>query len=439
MLQRILAHKIPGLFVFFLVMALIFHLTFNVAGKELSALLADLIDAATECISNQLLAAGASPALHALIVEGICAGVGSVLSFIPVIAVLFFLLSLLTESGYLAQVSILLDRPFRCIGLSGEAAVPMIMGFGCAVPAILAAGTLSSKRERYLTMLLIPFMSCSAKLPIYGALAGVFFSQHRMTAIIAIYATGILAAALCCATLNRLLHISLHTASHPSASSRTMPRQAASRRTLCRHAAVCHASCRRSGSSAAAQDRPAAKTLPALHLPSLKKVMRPVINSCLGFIRKAFTIIFAASIIIWFLQNFNMHLHMTTDIEDSILAFLGKSAAPFFTPLGFGDWRAASALIAGVSAKEAALSTLAILSNAAGGASLATLLTEIFTPLSAFSFMVFCLLYVPCIATLTVIRKETGRISISLLMLFGQTAIAWLVSFLLFHIGSFII
>lgn len=409
MLQRILTHKSFGLFVFFFVMALVFHLTFNVAGKELSSLLTRLIDAATECISHQLLASGAKPALHALIVDGICAGVGSVLSFIPVIAVLFFLLSLLTESGYLTQVSMLLDRPFRRIGLSGEAAVPMIMGFGCSVPAIMAAGSLSSKKERYLTMLLIPFMSCSAKLPIYGALAGAFFPKGRMAAIIAIYATGILAAALCCAILNQLPHFH-------------------------RYAASCH-----TRAPFTAQGHCAAKPLPSLHFPSLKKVMQPVIISCLGFIKKAFTIIFAASIIIWFLQNFDMRLHMTTDIEDSILAFLGKSAAPFFTPLGFGDWRAASALIAGLSAKEAVLSTLAILSGSAGGASLAALLIEIFTPASAFSFMIFCLLYVPCIATLTVIRKETGKVSVSLMMLLGQTVIAWLVSFLLFHVASLII
>ena len=429
MLQRILTHKIPGLFIFFLIMGLVFHLTFNVAGKELSSLLARLIDAATECISGQLLAAGINPVFHALVVDGVCAGVGSVLSFIPVIAVLFFLLSVLTESGYLSYVSMLLDRPFRCIGLSGEAAVPMIMGFGCSVPAIMAASSLSQKKERYLTMLLIPFMSCSAKLPIYGALAGAFFSQHRMTAIIAIYVIGILTATLCCAALNRILHSSRHAASLYAAS-----RHAAPCRAACRRATACHA-----GSPAATQGHCSAKPLPPLQLPSLKKVMRPVANSCLGFIKKAFTIIFAASIIIWFFQNFNMHMHMTTDIEDSILAFLGKSAAPFFTPLGFGDWRAASALIAGLSAKEAVLSTLAILSSSAGSASLASLLTEVFTPLSAFSFTVFCLLYVPCIATLTVIRKETGRISISLMMLLGQTAIAWLVSFLLFHMGSLII
>lgn len=409
MLQKIFTHRISGLLIFFLIMALIFHLTFNVAGRALSVLLTGGIDKITGLISHQLLDAGVSPTLHALVVDGICTGVGSVLSFIPIIAVLFFLLSLLEESGYLSQISSLMDKPFRRIGLPGQAVVSMIMGFGCSVPAIMSCSALPSKRERYITMLLIPFMSCSAKLPIYGTLAGVFFFQNRTSSIIAVYLVGITVAVLCSVVLNRFADLHICRTQFPT------------------------------GSHCGSAIRCTAGSIQPLRLPSLRKVMIPVINSCLGFIKKAFSVIFAASIIIWILQHFDTTLHMTDNIEDSILASFGKSAAPVFAPLGFGDWRAASALIAGLSAKEAVLSTLAILSGSAGGAGLTTLLNGIFTPASAFSFMVFCLLYVPCIATLTVIRKETGSLKISLAMLLGQTVIAWCVSFLLFHTATLII
>ena len=390
--DRVLTRPVFAIPFFACIMMLIFYLTFGPAGSFLSSRLSSCISCVAEHLSCMLLSAEVNPAFHALVIDGACAGIGSVLAFLPVIMILFFCLSLLEGCGYLSRVSLVMDRPLRKIGLPGAAIVPLILGFGCSVPAILAADNLAAKRDRRLTAALIPFMSCSAKLPVYALLTAVFFPSHPILVTALLYFTGILTAILCSFLLKG---------------------------TICR------------GTPA-----PPSRKLPPYRLPDPGKVLSQTWNNMKGFVVKAFTVIFAASIIIWFLQSFDIHFHMVDNSENSILALIGTQAAPLFAPLGFGDWRAATALLTGISAKEAIVSTLAVLTGAAGDPAAGTALTEIFTPLSAFSFLVFCLLYTPCIAALTAAGRRAGGWRHALAAALFQCAVAWIVSFIIYQTGG---
>lgn len=403
-------HTIRNFLLFSGAILCVFYLTFHVVDRALRDTMFVFLQSCTVHLSCLLRQLNAAPLLHDLIIDGVCPGVSSVLSFIPTIGCLFFCLSILSESGVLAWFARLMDRPMAQLDLPGQAVIPMVMGFGCSVPAILATDAISCKRQRYLTMLLIPYMSCSAKLPIYGMLAAAFFPENPLAAIGAIYLIGIFTGLLCAVLLKHIAGKALFASLFSD--------------NAAGHGGSCADPCTDSLAGA----RHDASPVPTRPLPA--RILFPVLSSCLGFIKKAFTVILFASIAIWFLQNFDLQFHMTDDSSHSILAALGQAASPLFSPLGFDDWRAASALIAGISAKEAVISTLSILSEATSGIALSITLSQIFTPVSAFSFMVFCLLYVPCIATLAVIRKQTGKLRFSLLVLLGQTCLAWLAAFL---------
>ncbi|MCB6994149.1 ferrous iron transporter B [bacterium 210820-DFI.6.37] len=383
--DRFLTRRIFAIPIFVCVMLLIFYLTFGPVGSFPRDALSLCIGEASARLSGLLSSAGVNPAFYALVTQGVCAGVGSVLSFLPVIAILFFCLSLLEECGYLSRIAVIMDPFTRKIGLSGAAIVPLILGFGCSVPAILAASALPSRQDRRLASALIPFMSCSAKLPVYAMFTAVFFPSHPVLVMACLYFTGILTGILLGAVLKH---------------------------TLCREAPA-----------------PLPFRLPPYHLPSLRKVLSRTWDNMKGFALKAFTVIFAASVMIWYLQSFDIHFHMIDNSENSILALIGKRAAPLFAPLGFGDWRAAAALITGISAKEAIVSTLAVLTPGMA-------LTEIFTPLSAFSFLVFCLLYTPCVAALTAAGRQAGSWKHALRTALLQCAVAWIVSFIIYQTGG---
>ncbi|MCQ4638029.1 ferrous iron transport protein B [Anaerovorax odorimutans] len=391
-MDRILTHRIFAIPIFLCIMLLVFYFTFGSLGTWLSDLLSAGIDKCVEAISYALLGAGVNPAFHSLVIDGICAGVGSVLSFLPIIAVLFFFLSILEDSGYMPRVAFVMDKLLRKLGLSGRSIVPMLIGFGCSVPAIMATRSLPSKRDRSLTMALIPFMSCSAKLPIYAMFTAAFFTDHKALVMIGLYVTGIIVAIVCALAFKG---------------------------TLFRGDPV-----------------PFVLVLPPYRIPAMKSVALRMWENVKGFIKKAFTVIFVATIVIWFLQSFDTGFNMVSSSDTSILADIGKIAAPIFAPLGFGDWRAATALITGMSAKEAVVSTLAVLTGAADGASLSAMLTQVFTPLSAFAFLVFCLLYMPCVATLATIRREMGGWRYAFGVMLFQCVVAWIVSFIVFHVGG---
>lgn len=376
----------------------VFYLTFGSLGPWLSSQLAFMIERGTGLLSAALIGAGVNPAFHALVIDGVCAGVGSVLSFLPVIAVLFFCLSLMEGSGYMERMAVLMDRPMRRLGLSGRCLVPLLMGFGCSVPAIMAARSLTRRKERLTVVAMIPFMSCSAKLPLYSMFAAVFFPKEKWLAVAALYAIGIFLALLYALVLKKIRFVEARKRGTPAC--------------------------------------PCARSLPSYRMPSLKTVCLTVWENVRGFVKKAFTVIFTAAIVIWFLQSFDTELHMVDNSENSILAAMGKAASPIFAPLGFGDWRSAAALITGLSAKEAIVSTLAVLTGAAEGSCLSELLTGLYTPLSAFSFLVFCLLYTPCIAALAAARKEWGSWSRTLAAMLLQCSAAWLAAFLVFQIGG---
>lgn len=330
-------------------------------------------------------------AFQKLLFEGILPGVGSVLSFIPTVAGVIFVLSLLRECGIIRGIT-----------------AHLITGFSCSVPAILSCCNIHDTKRRYLTMLLIPYMSCSAKLPIYVMLASAFFPAYPYIVIGAIYSFGIILAFI-------FFVIAKVTGfrQDPSDNASSL---------LCKGSALtCTAFAGR------------------FRHPSMRIVFKEVADCCIGFLKKAFTVILAASIIIWLLQNLDTGFRFTSDIENSLLAHLGRMTAPLFAPLGFGDWRASAALITGLSAKEAVVSTFAVIAGSAEGPALCMMLEDIFSPLSAFCFMIFCLLYMPCIATLTAIKNVTGKVSISMAVVLGQTAVAWLLSFLIFQLIKVII
>ena len=373
-MDRLLTGRYTAVPVFLGIMLLTFWLTFDVIGQRLSDWLAVGVDALTALVDRGLTAYGINPVVKSLIVDGIFAGVGSVLVFLPIIVTLFFFLSILEDTGYMARVAFVMDKPLRRIGLSGRSIVPMLIGFGCSVPAIMATRTVSSDRDRKMTILLTPFMSCSAKLPIYSLFAVTFFPEYAALVMVGLYFLGILVGIGMAFLLKG---------------------------TLFKGEAV-----------------PFVMELPNYRLPGLKNVAQLLWEKARDFLERAFTVIFLATIIIWFLQNFDFQLSLTADPQESILAWIASGIAPLFAPLGFGDWRVSTALITGFMAKESVVSTLTILygSSAALGAAL--------SPAAAAPLLVFCLLYTPCIAAVASVKRELGR-RWAAVMVLNQCAVAW--------------
>lgn len=392
--DRLFLNRYLAIPVFLIILGGIFYFTFEISETYLTKPLACLLRRLTDLLSLKLASSGIPFWIHELIIHGICAGVGSILSFLPTIATLFFFLSLLEHSGYMDRAARILDRPMNQIGLSGKAILPLVTGFGCSVPAILAAGTLSSHRDQKLTIAMIPFLSCSAKLPIYLILTQVFFSSHRVLAMLLIYLTGILLAVCYALLLSR----TRFRTSLPLATWHMAPYQ----------------------------------------IPRAKTIFRDVLQNSLGFVRKAFTVILIASAVIWILQNFTPALAMTSDSRKSMLACLGRFLSPLFAPLGFDDWRAVSAVLTGLSAKESVAGTFSILAQTTAGGSVPRLLCDVFTPASSCSFLVFCLLYAPCIASLTAIRKTCGKWRYAVYTALFQTAVAWGMSTVVYQTGRIV-
>ena len=387
--DKILTGKYTALPAFAAIMGLIFWLTFGVIGAGLSDWLSVGIDIVTDFADRALTAYGLNPVVHSLIIDGIFAGVGSVLSFLPIIVVLFFFLSILEDSGYMARIAFVMDKLLRKIGLSGRSFVPMIIGFGCSVPAIMATRTLSSERDRKMTILLTPFMSCSAKLPIYALFTYAFFPKYRALVMVGLYFTGIIVGVLFSLLLKN--------------------------------------------TAFQGEPVPFVMELPNYRLPSLKSVGMLIWDKAKDFITKAFTIIFMASIVIWFLQTFDVRLNVVVDSKDSLLALIGGFAAPVFVPLGFGDWRISTALITGFIAKESVVSTLTVLFGGDMSA-----LNTLFTPFSALVFLVFTLLYTPCVAAIASVKREMGTARSAFLVVIMQCVIAWIVAFAVRMIGMLI-
>ena len=387
-IDKVLTGKYTALPVFFGIMLLIFYLTFNVIGQGLSDLLAAGIDYVTAGVDGALTAYGINPVVHSLIIDGIFAGVGSVLSFLPIIVTLFFFLSILEDTGYMARVAFVMDKLLRKIGLSGRSIVPMLIGFGCSVPAIMATRTVSSDRDRKMTILLTPYMSCSAKIPIYGFFTAVFFTKYKALVMISLYMLGMVVGVLAALVMKN---------------------------TAFRGKPV-----------------PFVMELPNYRLPSAKSVGLLLWEKAKDFLQRAFTVIFLATVVIWFLQSFDTRLNVVTDSADSLLALIGQWLAVLFKPLGFGDWRCATALISGFIAKESVVSTLEVL---LGGAAV----TSLFTVRSAVSFLVFTLLYTPCVAAVATIRRELGSGLKTVGVVLLQCAVAWLASYAAFLVGGLLV
>ncbi|WP_373128423.1 ferrous iron transport protein B [Dielma fastidiosa] len=392
-IDNVLTSKYFALPAFVLIMIFVFWMTFGVIGTTLSDLFSGVLDALTIFVSDFLLNYGLNPVVHSLVIDGIFAGVSSVLSFMPVIVILFFFLSILEDSGYMARVAFVMDKPLRHLGLSGRSFVPMLIGFGCSVPAIMSTRTLSSERDRRMTILLTPFMSCSAKLPIYAMFTAAFFPNNAALVMILLYATGILVGILCAFLLKNSMF--------------------------------------------QGEPVPFVMELPNYRLPSAKSVLLLMWDKAKDFLTKAFTIIFLASIIIWFLQSFDTRLNVVDDSSLSMLANVGRMIAPIFAPLGFGDWRAATALITGFTAKEAVVSTLTVLMNTTSTA-LPAVLGSLFTTASAASFLVFTLLYTPCVAAIAACKREMGSAKSALFMVLAQCGVAWIFSFIVYQLVNMV-
>jgi len=389
-IDNILTNKFLAIPIFLGIMALVFWLTFGVIGSFMSSLLGSGISVLSDAVQSGLTSAAVNPVVISLVIDGVFAGVGSVLSFVPTIIVLFFFLSLLEDSGYMARVAFVMDKLLRKIGLSGRSFVPMLIGFGCTVPAVMSARTLSSERDRKMTILLVPFMSCSAKLPIYGIFSMAFFPHHTALVMISLYVMGMAAAII--------TGLVLKTTAFKG------------------------------------KPVPFVMELPNYRFPGLKTVVLLLWQRTKDFLTRAFTVIFVASLVIWFLQTFNIRLNVVADSADSMLASIGRFMAPVFAPLGFADWRASTALLTGFAAKEAVISTLAVLTGAST-AVLPSALTAVFTPLAAFSFLVFTLLYTPCVAAISAISREMNNRWIAIGMVVYQSVIAWIVAFIVYRIG----
>ena len=393
-MDAVLTGRYTALPVFLLVMLLIFYLTFNVIGSTLSNWLSMGIDALAALVDRGLTAYAINPVVHSLIIDGVFAGVGSVLSFLPIIVTLFFFLSILEDTGYMARVAFVMDKPLRKIGLSGRSFVPLLIGFGCTVPAIMATRTLASDRDRKMTILLTPYMSCPAKIPIYAVFCAAFFPTHAALVMIGLYVSGIVLSVLVALVLKR---------------------------TRFR-----------------GQPVPFVMEMPNYRLPSPKSVCLLLWEKARDFLQRAFTVIFLATIIIWFLQTFDTRLNVVSDSADSLLALIGRCIAPVFQPLGFADWRVATSLISGFTAKEAVVSTLSVLLGTRA-AELGTVLPQMFAPLAAVSFLLFTLLYTPCVAAVATIRRELRSTPATVGVVFLQCLIAWLVAFLVYQIGGLLL
>ena len=389
--DKILTGKYTAIPVFLGILFLTFFLTFNVIGKYLSDLLNLGITSLSGVIDNALTAYGLNPVLQSLIIDGIFAGVGSVLSFLPIVVTLFFFLSILEDTGYMARVAFIMDKPLRKIGLSGRSFVPMLMGFGCSVPAVMATRTVSSDRDRKMTVMLIPYMSCSAKIAIYAVFTQAFFPAGGAFVMMGLYLFGVLLSIVVALVLKSTVY--------------------------------------------KGQPVPFVMELPNYRFPSAKSVALLLWEKAKDFLSRAFTVILLATVIIWFLQSFDYKINFTTDSSQSLLAYIGRGISVIFRPLGFEDWRVTTALVSGFTAKEAVVSTLAVLSgtNADG---LAAALPSIFTPLSALSFLVFTLLYTPCIAAVSTIRKEFKSFWATLGIVGVQCAVAYVCALAVFWIGS---
>ena len=386
-IDKVLTHRIFAIPLFIAIMGLVFFLTFNVVGAFLSDVMSYAIDGLTLLADRALTAYGINPVVHSLVIDGIFAGVGSVVSFLPLIVTLFFFLSILEDSGYMARVAFVMDKLLRKIGLSGRSFVPMLVGFGCSVPAIMATRTLSSERDRRMTILLTPFMSCSAKLPIYALFTAAFFPRvWRAPVMIFLYLFGIL-----CGILYSLIL----------------------KQTCFRGEPV-----------------PFVMELPNYRLPSPKSVGQLIWEKARDFIQRAFTIIFVATVVIWFLQTFDTRLNVAATPDSSLLALVGSLITPIFKPLGFGDWRISTALITGFTAKESVVSTLTVLLGGDTGT-----LNMLFTPFTALVFLIFTLLYTPCVAAIAAVKRELGGGRAALGVVLMQCGIAWVVAFAVHCVG----
>ena len=383
-IDRILTGRYTAIPAFLLVMLLTFYLTFDVIGQRLSDLLEVGIDALTRLVDSGLTAYGINPVVQSLIIDGIFAGVGSVLVFLPIIVTLFFFLSILEDTGYMARVAFVMDKPLRKIGLSGRSIVPMLIGFGCSVPAIMATRTVSSDRDRKMTILLTPYMSCSAKISIYAFFTAAFFPNYRALVMISLYVLGILVGILAALIMNR---------------------------TVFRGKPV-----------------PFVMELPNYRLPGFKSVVLLLWEKARDFLQRAFTVIFLATIIIWFLQSFDTRLNVVSDSAGSLLALIGRWIELIFVPLGFADWRCATSLISGFVAKESVVSTLEVLLGSAS-------ISSLFTMKTAVSFLVFTLLYTPCIAAVATIRRELNSTVKTAGVVLMQCSVAWVVAFVVYTIA----
>lgn len=382
-IDQFLTGKYTGIPAFIGIMGIVFFLTFNVIGSFLQGILENGVSIVTNYVDTLLTQAQINVALHSLIIDGIFNGVGTVLSFLPIIVTLFFFLSILEDSGYMARVAFIMDKLLRKIGLSGRSIVPMLIDFGCTVPGVMASRTLSSRRDRQMTIILTPFMSCSAKLPIYAFFTSVFFPGKGALVMIFLYVFGILTGIIFALILK--------------------------------------------GSLFKGEPVPFVMELPNYRMPGAKNVCQLLWEKAKDFLQRAFTVIFVATIVIWFLQTFDLRFNIVTESKDSILAILAGYIAPIFNPLGFGDWRISTALISGFMAKESVVSTLSILYG-----STQSLLMSLTTP-AALSLLIFCLLYTPCIAAIAAIKRELNG-KWALIVVFGQCLIAWLASFVVYHL-----
>lgn len=389
-IDKVLTHRIFAIPLFIAIMGLVFFLTFNVVGAFLSDVMSYAIDGLTLLADRALTAYGINPVVHSLVIDGIFAGVGSVVSFLPLIVTLFFFLSILEDSGYMARVAFVMDKLLRKIGLSGRSFVPMLVGFGCSVPAIMATRTLSSNRDRKMTILLTPFMSCSAKIPIYTLFAAAFFPGHELLVMLALYFGGILVGILVALVLKN--------------------------------------------TAFKGNPVPFVMELPNYRFPSAKSVVLLMWEKAKDFLTRAFTVIFMATVIIWFMQTFDTRLNVVENSADSILAALGRLVSPIFAPLGFGDWRMVTALVSGFTAKEAVVSTFGVILGISTE-QLGIALHSLFTTASAASFLAFCLLYTPCVAAVSTIKTELKSGWKTVGIVFAQCLVAWLAAFMVYHVG----
>jgi ferrous iron transport protein B len=389
-LDSLLTHRIFAIPAFLGIILTVFWLTFEVAGTRLSDLLVWSLDALSGAVDGALTNYGLNPVFRSLLIDGVFAGVGAVLGFVPIVVTLFFFLSILEDSGYIARVAFVMDKPLRKAGLSGRSFIPMLIGFGCTVPAVLATRTLAGERDRKMTILLTPFMSCSAKLPIYALFTAAFFPKYQALVMIGLYVAGILLGILSGFIMKKTVF---------------------------------------SGAPV-----PFVMELPNYRFPSAKTVLLLMWIRAKDFIQRAFTVIFVATIVIWFLQSFDFRLNTVIDSADSMLASVGRLISAAFIPIGFSDWRVSTALITGFMAKEAVISTLAVLTGASVAGLDGTLHT-LFSPLSAISFLVFTLLYTPCVAAVSTVKREFGNLKGMAFVILYQTGFAWIVALCVYQIG----